>query len=274
MVKMVVDLEQFLADCKTNGVEFDPNFLNFLTKIDTECAKIKEVYFKYVEVILLDELYEKDIERLSNYLREIEQIFIRLRTLIDSQFKEFSILEEIGKKLTQIFVKIDYVSKLEYLGMHVIDGVKKDFIVFDLENLQEAIDTFQSTIIFQSKNESPPYLPETALKIEGFCEALGSLNHEFLPNVILLKLPPRLLKLYNSIESITKRIRMFSTCVADNYLYDNITNAIKSYNKIQKKFRSENNNTFKIRGSSGLKISFFSLEDLERSIKTHFLPLF
>ena len=158
--------------------------------------------------------------------------------------------------------------------MHVIDGVKKDFIVFDLENLQEAIDTFQSTIIFQSKNESPPYLPETALKIEGFCEALGSLNHEFLPNVILLKLPPRLLKLYNSIESITKRIRMFSTCVADNYLYDNITNAIKSYNKIQKKFRSENNNTFKIRGSSGLKISFFSLEDLERSIKTHFLPLF
>jgi tetratricopeptide (TPR) repeat protein len=274
MVKMVVDLEQFLADCKTNGVEFEPNFLNFLTKIDSECTKIKEVYFKYAEIIELDGLYEKDIEILSNYLREIEQIFIRLRSLIESRVEEFTLLEEIGKEFKKIFVKVDYVSKLEYMGLHVAGGQEKDFIALDLENLQEAIEILQSTIQFQSKNESHPHLPDTALEIEGFYKMLGSLNHQFLPNVILLKLPPRLLQLYNFIEKITKRIQMFSSCVAHDYLSSYISDAIKSYNKIQKKSRSENKDAVKIRGSSGLKMSFISLLDLASTIKFHFLPLF
>jgi tetratricopeptide (TPR) repeat protein len=271
---MAFDVEQFLADCKTNAVEFDPNFLNFLTKIDSECAKIKEVYFKYSEIIEIDEFYEKDIERLSNYLREIEQIFNRLRSLIESYFKEFTLLEEIGNKFKQIFVKVTYVSELGYIGLRVSGGLEKDFIALDLENLQEAIETLQSTIQFQSKNPPTSYLTDTALELEGFCEVLGSLNRQFLPNVILLKLPPRLLLLYNSIERITKRIRMFSSCVADDYLTNYISSAIKSYNKIQKKSRSENKEVIRIRGSSGLKMRHLPLLDLASTIKFHFLPIF
>jgi hypothetical protein len=270
---MVADVEEFLADCKVNAVEFDPSFLNFLSKIDTECVKIKEVYFKYVEIIELDELSERDIEKLTIYLREIENIFIRLKTLIESQVEEYTFLEEIGKKFKMIFIKVDYVSELEYMG-YVTGGVKKNFIVLDLENFQTAIETFQSTMQFRSKDEAPRYLSDTALEIEWFCEVLGSLNHHFLPNVILLKLPPRLLQLYNSIERITKRIGMFSSCVADDYLSNYISGDRKSYNKIQKKSRSENKDVVKIRGSSGLKISFFPLKDLASTIKFHFLPLF
>ena len=270
---MDVDVDQFLADCKANDIEFDPNFLNFLTKIDAQCAKIKEVYFKFVEIIEVDQMYKKDIERLHANLGEIEQVFNRLRSNIESHVEEFTLLREMRERFNKIFTKVEYVYDLEY-SMNIAGGLKKDFIVLDLENLQSAIEVLQSIIQFRSINESSVYLPSIALEIEEFCKVLGSLNHQFIPNVILLKLPPKLLQLYQIIERITKRIRMFSSCMVDDYLSSYITNALKSYNKIQKKFSSGNKDTYKIRGSSGIKMSFFSLEDLERTIKSHFLLLF
>ena len=271
---MDVDVEQFLADCKLYDIEFDSNFFNFLTEIDSQCVKLKEVYFNYVEIIELIEMQEKDIERLQVCLGEIEQVFNRLRSLIDSKIEEFTLLEEIAVTVDQIFIRIEYVYDLEQIGLRVFGGLQKDFLALDFENLQSAIEVLQSIISFQGMNDSHPYLPETALEIEGFCKILGALNRQFLPNVILLKLPPKLLQLYNSIHKITRRIRMFSSCVKDDYLSKDIANARKSYNKIKKKSSSEPKNAIKIRGTSGLKISFLSLEDLERAIKIDFLPLF
>lgn len=272
--KMDVDVDQFLADCKANDVDFDPNFLNFLTNIDAQCAKIKEVYFKFVEMLELDKLYETDVKGLSHYLEEVQQIFNSLRSLIESQSEEFTLLEEIGDKFKQIIVKVNYVYDLEYIGLHVSGGLQNDFFALNLENLQEAIEVLLSFMHFRNKNDSPSYFPDTALEIEGFCKIIGSLDHQFLPNVILLKLPPKLLQLYDSSQKITKRIQMFSSCVKDDYLSEDISNAIKSYNKIQKKLSSGTKDAIKIGGSSGLKISFLSLGDLAHAIKIHFLPLF
>jgi hypothetical protein len=274
ILKMDVDVEQFLTDCKAKDVDFEPQFLNFLAEIDTQFAKIKEVYFKFLEIIEVDEIHSKDIERLHACLGEIEQIFNRLRSVIESQVEEFTLLEEMAAALEQIFIKVEYVYDLEQIGLRVFGGLQKDFLALDFENFQNAIEGLQLIISFRSDNKPPPYLPDTALEITGFCKIMGSLDRQFLPNVILLKLPPKLLQLYDSIQKITRRIRMFTSCVEDDYLSEDITNAIKSYNKIQKKSSSGLKDAIKIRGSSGLKINFLSLGDLAHSIRIHFLPLF
>ena len=269
-----MDVEQFLDNCKTSNIAFRPDFLEFITDVDEQSVILKDHYSRLTKMLKAEELNGENFDQLGQCLNGIEQVFIQLKNLFETYEEKLLLLEELGVTIDQIFLQVEYVYGLDQTGARIWGDLKKDFHVLELEKLQQTIEILQKIVNFKPKNETHLHLSDTALEIKGFCEDLGSLSNQFLPYVLLWKLPPKLLRLYKSAEKINKKSRIFSECVKEDYFSRYLTKAVKSFNKINKKYLESSNGEkkpVKIRGSSGLKGKVWSLGQLRIAIRTNFL---
>ncbi|TFF87456.1 MAG: hypothetical protein EU549_04690, partial [Promethearchaeota archaeon] len=202
----MVDVEQFLTDCNMYNISFNPDFLEYINDRDDQCVKLKEIYNQFVEIIETDELNENGLDQLQQCLNDMQKVFILLKNMFETYKDEFMVLEELGKEIGQIFVKIEYMYGLDKIGDRIRDLLKRNFITLDLESLRNTIELLQKIIKFKDQNEDKFHFSDTALEIKHFCENLGSLDYEFLPYVLYWKLPPRLHRLYKSAKRTKKRV--------------------------------------------------------------------
>lgn len=269
----LVEAEQFIADCKTYEIGFYPDFLEYISNIDDQCAKLKDLYFQLEEILEIEELYENEVIQLQNCLDQMEQVFSQLKTILETYQEEFELFKRLGEESEQIFAQVEYMHELDKLGSRVYGDFKKHFLALDLESLEQTIKILQRIINFKSKNEAPSHLSDTAYEIKAFCKDLGSLDDQFLPYALFWKLPPKLLRLSKSIENIKYRALMFSWCKDHNFLSSYLAKAIKVFHKIHDKYlRSSDTEekSVKIGGSSGLKLKYWALKELRNQIRTDF----
>jgi len=260
-----VDLEQFISKIKIKKYILHKDILNFINKLELQLERLDTNQSILREIIESKEINSEELLELMKSIKGIDNVLKSLKTMIEKNSKYFQLLKDLKENLKVIFITVDYIYDLESWGLTVLDGITRKFYVLEYENLTYTIQLLEKMIIFESKNDNNGSISYFAKEILYFCKVLGSLNREFLPYVVLWKLPPKLIQLYNSAKKIREKINIVSDIVNSDYYSEKLSNAINNSEKLKNKLNKTS--PIKIRGVAGVKRDAWSIEMLEMAIR-------